>query len=97
MGFETQKVMINSNAVFQEALETSCRKAYVSLARYRFGVDLMPQIVKCANCGYVLYKGNDLVPPKDIVKKFNGKCPKCMAPLNQNPLSIEVRGQKRFW
>ncbi|MHC1601531.1 MAG: hypothetical protein ACXQTB_04220 [Candidatus Nezhaarchaeales archaeon] len=69
----------------------------MSLVGYRFGADLMPQIVKCANCGYVLYKGNDLVPPKDIVKKFNGKCPKCMALLNQNPLSIEVRGQKRFW
>lgn len=57
----------------------------------------MPQIVKCANCGYILYKGIDLMAPKDIVKKFNGKCPKCMTTLTQKPVHIEIRGPKKFW
>jgi ribosomal protein S27AE len=56
----------------------------------------LPEIVKCAKCGYVLYKGNDLIPPRDIVKKFNGKCPRCSSTLSQNPLSIEVRELKKW-
>ncbi|MEM0217272.1 MAG: hypothetical protein QXM73_00775 [Candidatus Nezhaarchaeales archaeon] len=55
----------------------------------------MPQIVKCAKCGYVLYKGNDLVQPKEIAKRFGGKCPKCSSLLSQSPLSVEVREQKK--
>jgi len=56
----------------------------------------LPEIIKCAKCGYVLYKGNDLIPPRDIVKKFNGRCPKCSSALSQNPLSIEVRELKKL-
>ncbi|MDH5815574.1 MAG: hypothetical protein QE164_02100 [Candidatus Nezhaarchaeota archaeon] len=55
----------------------------------------LPQIVKCASCGYVLYKGNDLVPPREIAKRFGGKCPKCSSALSQSPLSVEVREQKK--
>lgn len=55
----------------------------------------MPEIVKCAKCGYILYKGNELVPPREIAKRFGGKCPKCSSTLSQNPLSIEVQEQKK--
>ncbi|MEM2214107.1 MAG: hypothetical protein QXD66_03610 [Candidatus Nezhaarchaeales archaeon] len=55
----------------------------------------LPQIVKCASCGYVLYKGNDLIQPKEIAKRFSGKCPKCSSLLSQSPLSVEVREQQR--
>ncbi|MEM4577159.1 MAG: hypothetical protein QW701_06960 [Candidatus Nezhaarchaeales archaeon] len=54
----------------------------------------MPQVIKCAKCGYILYKGKDLTPPRDVVKKFNGKCPKCFSMLNVNPVSINVREPK---
>ncbi|MDI9620042.1 MAG: hypothetical protein QFX33_04450 [Candidatus Nezhaarchaeota archaeon] len=54
----------------------------------------MPQVIKCVNCGYVLYKGNDLVPPREVIKKFHGKCPKCASTLNQTPISIDVQASK---
>lgn len=56
----------------------------------------MPEIIKCSKCGYVLYRGNDLIPPRDIVKKFNGKCPRCSSILSQSPVSIEVRELKKW-
>lgn len=56
----------------------------------------LPEIIKCAKCGYVLYKSNDLIPPRDIVKKLNGKCPRCSSTLNQNPVSIEVKELKKW-
>lgn len=55
----------------------------------------MPQIVKCSNCGYILYRGNELVQPREIAKRFSGKCPKCSSILSQNPISIEVQEQKK--
>jgi len=56
----------------------------------------LPEIIKCAKCGYVLYKGNDLIPPRDVVRKFDGKCPRCSSTLSQNPVSIEVRELKKW-
>jgi ribosomal protein S27AE len=56
----------------------------------------LPEIIKCAKCGYVLYKGNDLIPPRDVIRKFDGKCPRCSSTLSQNPVSIEVRELKKW-
>jgi len=37
----------------------------------------MPQKIVCSECGAVLYEGELLKSPQDIVKKFEGKCPGC--------------------
>jgi NAD-dependent SIR2 family protein deacetylase len=37
----------------------------------------MPQRILCSKCGEVLYEGDLLKSPQDIIKKFEGKCPEC--------------------
>ena len=54
----------------------------------------MPQRVICENCGEVLYEGEDLKPPEEIVQQYNGKCPKCGKKLSILPKSVEVRPAK---
>jgi hypothetical protein len=37
----------------------------------------MPQRTWCSRCDYLLYEGDFLRSPGDIVKKFDGNCPLC--------------------
>jgi DNA-directed RNA polymerase subunit RPC12/RpoP len=37
----------------------------------------MPQRIVCSECSSLLYEGDILKSPQDIVKKFDGKCPNC--------------------
>lgn len=37
----------------------------------------MPQKVTCSECNYLLYEGDILRSPQDIIKKYDGRCPKC--------------------
>ncbi len=50
----------------------------------------MPQKMTCGNCGEVLYEGNDLKPPEEIVKQYNGLCPKCGKKLSFDPTKIDI-------
>ncbi|MEM2969990.1 MAG: hypothetical protein QXI71_01455 [Candidatus Bathyarchaeia archaeon] len=50
----------------------------------------MPQKVNCHECGYVLYQGQELKSPEDILQAYEGKCPKCGAKLSMEPLNIEI-------
>ncbi len=49
----------------------------------------MPQIIICKECEEVLYKGDVLKPPQDIIKKFGGKCPACRKELSFN-INVEA-------
>ena len=42
----------------------------------------MPQKVTCSECNYLLYEGDILKSPKDIIKKFDGRCPNCNKKLD---------------
>ena len=42
----------------------------------------MPQRVTCSECNHVLYEGNILKSPQDIIKKLDGRCPKCNRKLD---------------
>ncbi len=53
------------------------------------------EIVLCSQCGYVLHKGDELVTPRDVAKRYNGKCPRCMNPLNTRGVKIEVLSKPR--
>jgi len=54
----------------------------------------MPQRVVCQKCGYVLYEGDELKPPDEILQRYNGKCPRCGRKLALVPLDIEVKPTK---
>lgn len=56
--------------------------------------NLVPQRVVCQKCGYVLYEGDDLKPPDEILHQHNGKCPKCNKKLALVPLDVEVKPAK---
>ncbi|MCX8204263.1 MAG: hypothetical protein N3H31_01205 [Candidatus Nezhaarchaeota archaeon] len=53
------------------------------------------EIVVCSQCGYVLHKGVELVTPRDVVKKYSGKCPKCLNQLNAKGVRVQVRSAGR--
>lgn len=50
----------------------------------------MPQKVLCEQCGFVLYEGEDLKPPDEIVQSHDGICPKCGKKLSFIPKQVEV-------
>jgi len=51
----------------------------------------MPQRVICHGCSHVLYEGNELKPPDEIIQQYNGNCPKCGRKLSLMPLEVEVK------
>jgi len=51
----------------------------------------MPQRVICENCGQILYEGEDLKAPEEIVQQYSGRCPKCGKKLSTVPKNVEVK------
>jgi len=51
---------------------------------------IMPQKIICSSCGEILYEKNDLKSPVEIIKHFNGKCPKCSKKLVFDPQKVEI-------
>jgi len=54
----------------------------------------MPQCVICSGCNFVLYEGQDLKPPDEILQQHDGKCPKCGKKLSLLPIDVEVKPMK---
>jgi hypothetical protein len=50
----------------------------------------VPQKVICSNCDYLLYEGDILKSPQDIIKKFDGKCPKCKKKLSFSSEGVSI-------
>ena len=50
----------------------------------------MPQEIICSGCGYVLYEGEILRSPQDIIKKYEGKCPNCGKSLVIDIVNITI-------
>lgn len=51
----------------------------------------MPERILCHRCSFVLYKGDEPVPPEEIVKRYGNRCPRCLAKLSTNPIKIEIK------
>jgi hypothetical protein len=50
----------------------------------------LPQKVTCAECNHMLYEDNILKSPKDIIKKFDGRCPECNRKLSFEAKAISI-------
>lgn len=50
----------------------------------------MPQEIICSGCGYVLYEGEILRTPQDIIRKYEGKCPNCGKELDSEVMKIDI-------
>jgi hypothetical protein len=46
--------------------------------------------VTCSECSYLLYEGDILKSPQDIMKKYDGKCPSCNKKLSFSPDSVTI-------
>lgn len=51
----------------------------------------MPQIVKCAGCGEVLYEGREIISPDQVIGMVGDRCPACGRKLSLHVLSCEVK------
>ncbi len=52
---------------------------------------MLPQLVICHKCGAVLYEGEELKAPNDIISDYDGKCPACGKKLSYIPKHFEVK------
>jgi len=50
----------------------------------------LPQKIVCKSCKEVLYSGDLLKSPQDVIKKYEGKCPKCKKKLRFSTDGVEV-------
>jgi len=50
----------------------------------------MPEVIRCSNCGVVLYRGDELTNPKEVIKRYNFRCPKCGRKLEVPPKEIKI-------
>jgi hypothetical protein len=61
---------------------------------HRLGTSLdggvLPQKIVCKSCKEVLYEGELLKSPQDVIKKYEGKCPKCKKELKFSTEGVEV-------
>ena len=55
------------------------------------GESTVPQKVICRKCGEVLYEGELLKSPQDVIKKYEGKCPQCGKELGFEGESVHVK------
>jgi len=46
--------------------------------------------VTCSECNHVLYEGDILKSPQDIIKKHEGQCPNCNRKLGFNTSSVSI-------
>ena len=50
----------------------------------------LPQRVICSECNCLLYEGDILKSPQDIIKKHDGRCPKCNKKLGFTSGSVSI-------
>jgi len=50
----------------------------------------LPQKIFCKNCGTILYSGEELESPINIIQKYNSLCPNCKKKLNFDPSNIRI-------
>lgn len=53
------------------------------------------EIIVCSQCGFILHRGEELVTPRDVAKKYNGRCPKCSNQLSIRGARIQVVSKNR--
>jgi ribosomal protein S27AE len=50
----------------------------------------VPQRVFCGACGATLYDGVELESPSEIIRRYNGTCPKCQNSLSFEPERVKI-------
>jgi len=50
----------------------------------------VPQEIICSSCDYLLYEGDILKSPQDIIKKYEGRCPRCNKKLDFSSTNVKI-------
>lgn len=50
----------------------------------------LPVRLVCHQCKAVIYEDPELVSPKEVIEKSEGKCPKCSTPLTFDPSKLTI-------
>jgi RNase P subunit RPR2 len=51
---------------------------------------MLPQKICCGGCDEILYHGNDLKMPGDVLQQLKGVCPKCGKTLKFDSKNIHI-------
>ena len=51
----------------------------------------MPIKYKCHSCGEVFYEGLVIKSPEDLIKFYEGKCPRCKQYLKFSADSVDIK------
>jgi hypothetical protein len=51
----------------------------------------VPQRIMCDGCGEVLYEGDEMKSPFEIISTYDGKCVKCGKKLSAIPIRVEIK------
>ncbi len=56
----------------------------------------MALIIMCSHCGAILrYEESKIVSPRDVVKNFGYRCPKCRSTLKVDNFEVEIKERTR--
>jgi len=50
----------------------------------------------CHQCKAVLYEDSELISPREILDKYDSKCPKCSAFLSFDPTKLSISVNERL-
>ncbi|RLE65019.1 MAG: hypothetical protein DRJ49_01390 [Thermoprotei archaeon] len=56
---------------------------------------LLPVVVRCRRCSFILYSGEEPLAPIDIMKRLGSRCPRCLSRLKDKPVEIHLRSRSR--
>ena len=67
-------------------------KSYMQFKTVLFSVvRKVPQRVVCNKCSVLLYEGEEIRPPNDVVLDYDGRCPNCGMKLSFVPIDVEIK------
>ena len=51
----------------------------------------VPQRIMCEGCGAVLYEGDEIKSPFEIIETCSGRCVKCHRKLSSIPVRVDIK------
>ena len=51
----------------------------------------MPIEIRCTSCGFVLYRGKDLVSVYSVLMRYGFQCPCCLSKLEPKIRRVEIK------
>jgi len=53
------------------------------------------EVIICSKCGFILHKGEEVLAPREVAKKFNYRCPSCYRKINVDSIKISIMSSNK--